>query len=88
MTVEEIRRTMKLDSLDIDSVRTAWMTSLACSSANDLNFLKHVEVVNILTGEGVDEAISWLRKRINTPKEERLPMKEVKEREDGKRLFS
>jgi hypothetical protein len=79
---------MELDSLDIDSVRPAWMTSLACSFANNLNFLKHVEVVNILTGEGIDEAISWLRKRINTPKEERLPMKEVKERDDGKRLFS
>jgi hypothetical protein len=45
-------------------------------------------VVNILTGEGVDEAISWLRKRINTPKEERLPMKEVKERHNGERLLS
>lgn len=88
MTVEEIRQTMGLDSLDIDSVCTVWLTSLVCSSANHLNLLKHIEVVDILTGKGVDQAISWLRKRINTPQENRLPMKEVKDRLDGKRLFS
>lgn len=88
MTVEEIHQTMGLDSLDIDSVRTAWLNSLVCSSADHLNFLKHIEVVDILTGKGVDQAISWLRKRINTPQEKRLPMKEVEERLDGRHLFS
>ena len=90
MTVENVRRTLGLDSdsLEIDSVHTNRISSPVYSSANHVDFLKHVEVVNILTGDGVDEAMSWLRKRINTLKEERLPMKELEGRQDGKRLFS
>lgn len=72
MTVEDVRRTLGLDSdsLEIDTVHTNRISSLVYSSADHVDFLKHVEVVNILTGDGVDEAMSWLRKRINALKEE------------------
>ncbi|QKX63732.1 uncharacterized protein TRUGW13939_10903 [Talaromyces rugulosus] len=45
---------------------------------DELQIDYYVEVVNILTGEGVANALKWLRQRVDTPVENRLQMREVK----------
>lgn len=59
MMIEEIRRTIGLETLDIDSVRTAWLY-FVCSSANDLKIttakrwkrIRHEKVENLQRLDG------------------------------------
>lgn len=65
---------MKLDELQIDYVSYSALFKQTYSNAS----VKHVEGANARTGEGVADALKWLRQRVNTPLENRLQVSEVK----------